>query len=156
MNEECKTYLENISNLIGEKKGFVYNSIEQFLLKKGTGYSSCQLPDNVVFGTIKMCFHNAFKLAERNGYRYVEGYAMSVIPMIHAWCVDEYDTVVDPTWRKVGSWYHGVELDLDYVRHIQLLTEQYGTLDCWSIQFPLLTGKHIYEINGQVKGWANV
>jgi hypothetical protein len=88
-------------------------------------------------GIPKACYYNAYHLARRRArLRYVEGFALSVIPMEHAWCVDEQGRIVDPTWgedfnliegkRPVD--YFGMAFDLDLVRRIRKLTKQLSML----------------------------
>jgi hypothetical protein len=51
---------------------------------------------------IKQCFYNAQLLACRGGNQliYYEGFATSIIPVHHAWCVLDDQLVVDLTWRR--------------------------------------------------------
>jgi hypothetical protein len=80
------------------------------------------------------CFKNAFRLAmQRPEFTYVEGYAMSVVPMHHAWCVDRTGRVVDPTWRcnehVTHDIYWGVAFNFDYVLDAVAINGVYGLLD---------------------------
>jgi hypothetical protein len=76
-------------------------------------------------GKVRECFQNAFlRTLYFDNLTYCEGYAFSgLLPVHHAWCVDENDVVVDPTWREkknrepAANWeYFGVRLDVR--RHV--------------------------------------
>lgn len=67
------------------------------------------------------CFENAFRAADRYGLLYCEGYATTgILPVHHAWCLDDQGRVVDFTWRadKAGrapqdEWhYFGITFDI--------------------------------------------
>ena len=67
------------------------------------------------------CFQNAFHAAVQYGLQYVEGYAYAgLIPVHHAWNVDDQGRVVDFTWREANqnsspaTWeYFGVTFDIE-------------------------------------------
>lgn len=94
-----------------------------WVLEHGRQYNSAALPDDVAKGEVKECFANAINCALEHGYTYAEGSACRpegarAIPMAvhHAWCVNDADYVIDPTWDDPeGSEYYGVEFDLDWV-----------------------------------------
>ena len=85
------------------------------------------------------CFENAFKMADWMGLRYCEGYAFTgVIPVHHAWCLDDDGLVVDPTWRESlirkpqATWdYFGITFDIDRVAHFM------AGKPTWSLLFDL-------------------
>lgn len=104
--------------------GWVYLGLEEFLLQHGRFWTPRQLPSHLPHMTPKMCFENAYKLAtRRRELRYVEGIAIGIIPIHHAWCVDADDNVIDPTWAStstdVGSAYFGTPFDLVTVKRIR-------------------------------------
>ena len=75
-----------------------------------------------------MCFMNAFRLMNNKGYTYVEGIAMpanTLFPVHHAWCVDEFNHVIDPTWID-GAAYFGVHLNKSFVYQRALRSKKYG------------------------------
>jgi hypothetical protein len=80
------------------------------------------------------CYANAYRLAQtRKGYRYVEGFATSVIPLEHAWCIDGEGRVIDPTWdAEYKPDYFGVVFpNLDFVLRIRRMTGAYSVLWAW-------------------------
>jgi hypothetical protein len=107
-------------------------SIPEFVLKHGREYEPAELADGIELGKRGECFRNAWQLVERfsDELTYVEGYAISIIPMHHAWCVDADGNAVDPTWEY--DWtrqYFGVPMSSDYVRAALLRREVWGVLD---------------------------
>lgn len=93
-------------------------------------------------GQQKACYANAQYLARtRKGLRYAEGFATGVVPVEHAWCVDEKGRVVDPTWdeeRTIGldagakPDYFGIAFDRETVRRIRKITgNSYSLLFTW-------------------------
>jgi hypothetical protein len=90
----------------------------------GTSYTGRPLPDCFREGERQWCYANSYLLARRiSNLRYVEGLATGtglILPLAHAWCVDEDDRVVDVTWtgsgdRCQGLDYLGVVIPLDEV-----------------------------------------
>ena len=78
---------------------------------------------------IKNCYSNCLRIATRDsGYQYVEGYGMSVIPIEHAWLVNENGEVIDPTW---------------------VLTGEHFTTDYFGVRVPI----NKVELNGFAPGW---
>ena len=67
---------------------------------------------------IKECYNNCAKIAMADDrYQYVEGYAMSIIVVEHAWLVNENGEIVDPTWIRldhgISNDYFGVRVPID-------------------------------------------
>jgi len=123
---------------------FRYNNIYHLVACLGQEHTPQPLPEDVRRGEKKLCFMNAYQLAEmRKDLIYVEGYAVAKglpIAFIHAWCIDRNDNVIDPTWGE-GDSYFGIPLDLDYVRHTILARGMYGVLDNMEQGFPALRGE---------------
>jgi hypothetical protein len=65
-------------------------------------------------GKKKQCFWNARRAAKRNGWTYYEGYAVSIIPMLHGWCVDQEGRVREVTWDELGAAYFGVWVPIEW------------------------------------------
>lgn len=67
---------------------------------------------------IKECYKNCAMIAMSDDqYQYVEGYAMSIIPIQHAWLVNAKGEAIDPTWIQckgaVSNDYFGVRVPID-------------------------------------------
>jgi hypothetical protein len=93
--------------------GFVYAGLGDFLQRHGRFWTPGPRPKGFRAMTPKYCFDNAYRVVtdarhRRRDLRYVEGIALSVIPVHHAWVVDEAGTVIDPTWPTPGGSYFGV------------------------------------------------
>lgn len=89
--------------------------------------------------TKKECFHNAYHLAEMYDLTYVEGYTWYIIPILHAWCIDQNGRVIDPTLDDPEDYaYCGIPLNMDFVRSTMMSTGVYGVIDNWKDQFPML------------------
>lgn len=114
-----------------------YSSIEAFVLERGQSWTHVAMPKGIYLGAEKECFSNAYQMADGRGLRYVEGYALRVIPVHHAWCVDASGTVVDPTWKYGGVAYFGMEFDLPTVRAART-DHNVSVLADWPHGFPLL------------------
>jgi hypothetical protein len=125
-------YLKSMDNITKGK------SIESVVLKHGQPYKAQALPKGYKRGKERECFKNAFKLAEKTGMTYVEGFATPdflPLPVHHAWVVDKDGNVFDNTWKTPGSEYFGVPFELDELRTIQLEIETYGAFDPRSKSF---------------------
>lgn len=113
------TYLKTLADF-GKKQhpdlDWRYSSYEELVLDLGVSSTDARLE---VSGPIKHCYMNAFMAAvENEGWSYVEGYAHNIIPVPHAWCLDEKGIVVETTWESVGTEYYGVPLSLDWVMRV--------------------------------------
>ena len=60
---------------------------------------------------------------------------------MHAWCVDQQDRVVDPTWPH-GVAYFGIVFRWDYMLWITLKKDTFGILSDLEAAQGLLTGEH--------------
>jgi hypothetical protein len=125
---------------------FPYWGMEDFLLQHGQEYQYAPLPKGVERGTIKMCFQNAWKLAKKKKWHYVEGMAMGIIPTHHAWCLDPKNPTIaiDPTWSESlvpveNRFYIGVPFNLELVGKTR--KKESCVLDDWRGGFPLYTGE---------------
>lgn len=144
---------ERRTALHGEKPSNPYLCNEDFVLQNGREFQPGPYPKNAPRRVKKECFENAYRLSiSDNNLRYVEGYARIDIslPLLHGWCIDENDKVVDPTWED-GIWYFGVVFELNYVGEIYKARKEYGVLEAYQLRFPLITGKHKYLGYGKVE-----
>lgn len=122
--------------------GWAYLCVEELLLQHGQTYAPTPLPPRVRPMASKQCYFNAAALARRSpSLTYVEGVALGVIPVSHAWCVTEDGVVVDPTWTDlnggVGGAYLGLPFPSAYVRQQQTLTNG-SVLHDFENNYPLL------------------
>ena len=128
------TNIRDVRLMAGMPSGLRYAGAEDYLLQNAKFYAP---PTHVVrkLMTPNACFDNAFKRARSSGgkLRYCEGYATSVIPLPHAWCIDREDRVVELTWRTPGVAYFGAVFDLNDVRAVRkegctssMLQDNYG------------------------------
>lgn len=124
-------------------------SMGEFVLAHGREFDATgnELPEGVRLGKMGYCFENAAKLAtQQSAYTYCEGYAMGIIPVLHAWCVDANGDVVDPTWNRgprdrIGMHYFGIAFTTKYLIHHLCEYEKYGLIDSWEHRWPLLRDK---------------
>jgi hypothetical protein len=106
--------------------------MSSFLLEHGRFWQPCLKRDDVRWGVAKQCFDNAYKLAIRRGWRYVEGVAYSersILPLHHAWSIDDLGNLVDNTWRGTTLSYFGVEFSVEYMRDVRKRTKLWPALD---------------------------
>lgn len=144
-----------------------FRSMAEFLLKYGRtwNYSNKIKPPKGPWRA-QECYMNAFNLADyySGRYVYVEGYASTVFPVEHAWCVDRKGNVIDPTWDALRDRfsdndreYFGVAINTSWVRRMILLTETWcGALSVEELRYPILSApkmKWYHPINRK-KLWA--
>jgi len=136
-----KQYLESMRILVeasgkAHKRkvelGWRWSCVDDLVLCEGKQFTYAPKPKDVKYGKIKECFRNAFYLAEkRPDLTYVEGYANSIIPVWHGWCVTADGTVVDPTWRPIereNRDYFGIPFGLKFLYRRMCETKQFGIL----------------------------
>lgn len=123
-------------------EGMNYYGVEDYLLERGRWFVPMPLPEGTTPGLPKQCFHNSLALARVRKLRYIEGYALGVFPVLHAWNADARGRVIDVTWTggraraPLGTAYFGVEFPLAQVR--RALKDESTVLDDWRQGFPLL------------------
>ena len=133
--------------------GWKYSCIEDFILKNGRSFKPMPLPKKVKRGKMKQCFKNAADLALDSSLTpghielvYVEGYALNIIPVHHAWCVDREGNVYDNTWPDGGKEYYGVMFTTSFLADRLLKSKTYGLIDQWELDWPLLRGMKGWEV----------
>jgi hypothetical protein len=87
--------------------------LQEFVLKYGRFHEPQALPDCYELRAPRSCFGNASFLAVTRDLRYAEGFAFAsdaIHLFHHAWCLDDDNRVVDPTWG-CGLAYRGVVFD---------------------------------------------
>jgi hypothetical protein len=147
-------------NMCGKADGFHYLGYEQLVLREGVIFKD-PVPTTRKFRRTKMgdCFENALHAAmDDSDLTYCEGYAYSgLMPMHHAWVVDEDGEVHDPTWGTnerdhEASGYVGVAFDLSFACGVIHRREMYGMLDHGGVDLsePLDIGVATVEIPNTV------
>lgn len=124
-------------------------SVLELLLARGQSFPYAPRPAQIAKGEDKQCFYNAFVLARfSSGLHYCEGFATSIIPVLHAWCVTDEGVVVDPTWheREYTPVYFGLVMDTARLTAHLLRQGTYGVLANWTGAqddlIDLLRGEH--------------
>lgn len=100
-----------------------------FVLRNGRYWA----PGNVCWAKgASACYVHAGKAALRNrDYTYVEGYAINLIQVAHAWLVDNDGLVIETTWSEMGKAYYGIPFRTDYIRQQIKKTGCYSMIDQW-------------------------
>ena len=122
------------------------------LLALGREWTPAPRPQGIRRGRAKFCFANAARRADDKDLelRYVEGYALAVIGpseevgafsawILHAWCANTEDHVVEVTWKDLGTRYLGIEVDMTDVNRLLLETGE------WRSVLETLSLRHAFE-----------
>lgn len=137
--QQITQYLQLLVRCHANHPGLSYAGPGDWLLTHGRFWKLGTKPIKQMMPS--RCFQNAFVLASRSKgrLRYVEGVALSVIPLDHAWCVDENDCVVDPTWEVGhGKVYFGAVFTLPDLRQLRRESRQVSMIWDYERRFPLL------------------
>lgn len=112
--------------LPAQKKAPFYSLI----LDVGRAWLPQERPINIRPMQMKQCFRNAGTLAlEHKNLTYVEGIAVSIIPIHHAWCIDEQGRVVDPTWQDSDQClYLGIAFETEFMRECVIDSGHWGLM----------------------------
>jgi len=116
---------------------------QEFVMENGSFWEPAPLPEGIEKGFMKACFDNSQRLARKQGFRYVEGFALGAccIPVLHAWCVGRDGAVIDatPVWDGVEAAYLGVPFEIsDVGEMIDGNQHSISVIDNWEKGFPLL------------------
>jgi hypothetical protein len=120
-------------------EGQVYQGFEAIVLKHGKAWPiiAKTLPKGRPRSVIKECFKNAAQLVlwrPELQLTYVEGYALGIFPVLHAWAVTPDGTVIDPTWNRKpyrpGTEYFGIPFKTQFLCQCMIKNGTYGILDC--------------------------
>lgn len=145
-----REYLAIMASLVsgvGGRGGSAYVSIADFVLREGTAYEAAAYDadrwgDETLWTMPRQCFRNALTLVSwrQSELVYVEGYALHMIPVPHAWTVERATRrVVDPTWGDTpGTEYLGIPFRFEVVDEMTDARGKYGVLDDWEHDWPLL------------------
>lgn len=110
VEQAVRRQLEYQRDMLPNLPGFHYRGKDDLLLQHGRFFEPQDLPKAYRRGRARACFANSLRLGTKAGLRYVEGVALPDVGILvhHAWCLDERDRVVDPTWSTPGRAYFGV------------------------------------------------
>ena len=126
-------YIQSISNISnGEIKQYY-----EWFLKNSQKYIKINKVESKKLSKksiIKECYDNCFKFAYGHNLKYIEGYTMSIIPIEHAFLINNNNEVVDPTLAinteiskdRYGSEYMGVEIPNNILLEIRADTKKYS------------------------------
>ena len=117
--------LRHVLGIYGSMNAMLY----VYVLHRGRLFDAGELPATVRRGTSGQCFQNAAELVmkEPEKYAYVEGYAMGIMPVHHAWCVTRDGSVIDPTWTdSKESAYFGIPMNMRFVAETVLNNGVWG------------------------------
>ena len=113
-----------------------YCSMTDFVLRNGQPWKPGK--DCWALGK-RNCFQHAAEAAlmERS-LTYCEGYAILIIPVLHAWLVDSIGNVIETTWWEVGHAYYGIPFRTDYIRKQIKANKHYSMIDQWESDWPTI------------------
>ena len=147
--DEILRYLESVRSVFANMtlpRDAQYSCVEDFIYQLGRKYTPApwKLQESYHRRTPKECFANATQLAIiHSELTYVEGfvYKNGIIPLIHAWCVDDAGVVYDPTLLDPENcFYLGVPLKIEFVLQTIEAKGTYGVIDNYEHKFPMLRG----------------
>lgn len=124
-------YITEVSNLSAKPVPF------EVLAMAGRCFDQIA-PEPPARGPMKECFRNAGWLSRTTRLHYVEGYAVRgrlMLPLAHAWCVDDDGRVYDPTWPD-GTDYFGVVFERERVEDLRVMMKSHDVLTNLSALHP--------------------
>ena len=126
--------------------------LERFILECGQDFKPAKRPKGLRKMTDKQCYRNATVLSRERGLHYAEGFAASIIPVLHAWCVDDNGTVIDPTWRHPETAaYRGFIIPQEILAREILRNGYYGVLGQDIIDIKLIERLRTFHLANQPK-----
>jgi hypothetical protein len=134
-----RIWLQQMDHLIPQDltaRGYAYRNTYHFLLAHGRWYPPRPLPARYGRGAPQQCYTNATLAGIFQGLRYVEGWALHVIPTPHAWATDARGRLYELTWETPGRAYLGVEFALE--RADAAACDRGSVLDNWVNHYALL------------------
>lgn len=146
-------FMRDNMETLGYPEGIKYAGCEDWLLKHGRLFEtgSRARPVGVRKLANKMCYGNAYRRSVENDWLYCEGYAegAALMPVWHAWCLDNDGDVVETTWKELGSTYLGVVIPEDLLHEVMVETGYYGVLQNTNPSFieKLLRGEYDERID---------
>lgn len=169
-DKQLKEYLTSFANMMEKMKsnhGFYYKSLYHFGVEEFKHYEPKHLTieekshvlkviKSLSFEPqVKQCFYNSQHIAvfdDKGLIKYVEGYAVNIIPTLHGWC-EINGKLIDVTWKNdrkefvLGDFprnraYAGVVFPTDYVCKSMYKTGFAGTLiEDYHRDFPVMKNK---------------
>lgn len=148
--DDLRGYLSICAKMSGGK------GHEALVRKHGRMFEGSELLDPETRGPKGECFRNALLYALQNELYYCEGYAISIVPMHHAWCLDADGNVVDTTWDEPERCvYAGLVMDPEQAMKIVQANGMYGLF--YTKEFrPYLTGDLGKDITKLVSTRADI
>lgn len=124
-----RSYLEQVDDFM-KKAGHQLN-FQAFLLRHGREWEPARLPKNIHRGQMGECYRNASLLAiSKRDLTYIEGVALNIIPVGHAWCIDRLGRVVDNTWPEPQRCqYFGIPFKTKFLMETLRKRKVYGLLE---------------------------
>lgn len=111
-----------------------YKSFEELVINVGKVSPWHEPPEHIDMLEPGQCYANALLTARQHDLTYVEGFAYTIIPTMHAWCEDDQGRVVDPTWDSPSYetidavLYLGIPMNLNKVAARVVRQGTYGVL----------------------------
>ena len=120
-------------------------SLPGLIRDKGQLFRAAKLPKSVRKMASGECFRNSFHLMLENpGLIYVEGYGNSIIPTLHAWCIDVNGNVVDATWEGPEQCaYYGIPFRREFVIEETIKLKVYGLLSDYKVAYRISQMKQV-------------
>jgi hypothetical protein len=125
-----------------DPRSWDYCGPSHFILHRGQSWICQPRPEKFVLGKPGQCVQASLKLAMKHPELfYVEGVAFGPCGLAaHAWTVDKYWRIIDPTWEVGESFYFGVAFKTSYIRQVCVRGFRGSIIWNWQDGWPLLRG----------------